>query len=370
MIRRMADQIPDSPKSLGYRLPAEWEPHEATWLAWPHNRSDWPGKFSSIQWVYADIVRRVAPGEIVRIVVNSAIEESRARRVLNRVGVDLSGVEFFRLPTNRSWIRDYGPAFIVRDPPEPGLAVSRFRFRGWAKYPDWELDDRVPKLLARALGLRLFEPVLGGGRGFVLEGGAIETNGRGTLITTEECLLDRAVQPRNPGLERADVESVLRGYLGATNIVWLPFGIAGDDTHGHIDDVCRFVNHRTLVVASQSEVRDENFSRLRANIERLREMRLEDGSRPEIVVLPMPEPLYFDGKRLPASYANFYISNTSVLVPTFNDPRDRVALGVLSDLFPDRIVVGIHSVDLVWGLGAVHCLTREQPALGRAYEAC
>jgi len=364
LIESISDGTPESPREQGYRLPAEWEPHEATWIAWPHNRGDWPGKFGSIERVYGEVVKGIAAGgERVRIVVGSDAEECRAKGVLSAAGVDAAAVEFFHFPTNRSWIRDYGPAFVLSTaPPEPRLAISDFGFNGWAKYPDWELDDKIPAAVARALGMRLFTPA----GGFVLEGGAIDGNGRGTIVATEDCLLDQSVQPRNPGLERLDVESVLCEYLGAGNVLWLPHGVAGDDTHGHVDDLCRFVAPSTLVVMSEADERDPNFAPLRENVERLGEMRLEDGSKPEVITLPMPEPLYFDGVRLPASYANFYISNASVLVPTFNDPADGLTLGILSELFPDRRVVGIRSVDLVWGLGALHCITREQPALPRA----
>ncbi len=355
-------QVGKTPEALGFRLPAEWEPHEATWIGWPHNRTDWPGKFSPIPWVYGEIVRKIALGETIRILVNSRAHEAQARRVLTRIGVDLSRVEFFRFPTNRGWTRDFGPIFLRRDKPRPQVAIIRFRYNAWAKYPDWKKDDLVPVRAARALGCRVF-PVTAQGREIVLEGGSIEVNGRGTLLTTEECLLDPATQVRNPDLGRREIEVILREYLDATNVLWLGRGIAGDDTHGHIDDVCRFVRPRAAVLCQEKDPREANFRPLEENRERLEGMRLEDGSRIELVPLPMPAPLYLDGQRLPASYANFYISNAAVLVPTFNDPNDKVALGTLAELFPDRPVVGIHAVDLVWGLGTLHCLTREQPAL-------
>ncbi len=349
-----------APAALGFRLPAEWEPHEATWIAWPHNRSDWPGKFAPIPWAYAEIVRHLVPGELVRILVNSAGHEARARRVLSKAGVDSTGVEFFRFPTDRSWTRDFGPIFLRRESP-PGLAIARFHFNAWAKYRNWRRDDRIPDLVARRSRLLSFEPTVRG-RGVILEGGSIDANGRGSLLTTEECLLDQEVQARNPGLSRAELEAVLRDYLGVTNVLWLGRGIAGDDTHGHVDDVCRFAGPRTVVLCREDDPGDANYRALAENRERLAGMRLEDGSSLEVVDLPMPEPLYFDGRRLPASYANFYIANAAVLVPTFNDPKDRLALGTLSELFPDRPVIGIHAVDLVWGLGTLHCLTQQQPA--------
>ena len=389
-----------SPAALGYRLPAEWEPHEATWIGWPHNRSDWPGKFTPIPWVYAEIVCKIVPGEIVRILVNSKAHEGQARRILSRVGVDPSRVEFFPFPTNRGWTRDFGPIFVKHSPPNEGgehgnhplpppyrggkpaspsdVAIVDFAFNGWAKYPNWEKDNRVASLAARALGCRLFVaqallPVRAGTANepraqarvpvlLVLEGGSIDGNGRGTLLTTEECLLDPEVQVRNPGLTRKETEEALREHLGVKNVLWLGKGIAGDDTHGHVDDFCRFVGPHTVVLCRESNPSDANYRPLEENRERLQGMRLEDGSRIEVVALPMPAALFLDGQRLPASYANFYISNSAVLVPTFNDSNDRFALGTLGELFPDRAVVGIHSVDLVWGLGTLHCLTHEQPA--------
>jgi len=349
------------PAALGFRLPAEWEPHLATWLGWPHNRSDWPGKFAAIPWVYGEIVRRLAPGERVRIVVNSRAHEAQARVVLSRAGADLARVEFFRFPTDRGWLRDSGPFFLRREQPRLEVALACFRFNAWARYPDWKKDIRIPERIARALRLPVFRARLGA-RELVLEGGAVEANGRGTLLTTEECLLDQATQPRNPGVSRQEMETALRNYLGATNILWLGRGIAGDDTHGHVDDLCRFVNPRTVVLCREKNSADENYRLLEENRERLEGMRLEDGARLEVAALPMPAPLTFRGQRLPASYANFYIANAAVLVPTFNDPNDREALGILGDLFRDRPVIGIHAVDLVWGLGTLHCLTREQTA--------
>ncbi len=351
-----------SPASLGYRMPAEWEPHEATWIGWPHHRNDWPHKFATIPWVYGEIVRHIVSGEIVRILVNSKSHESSARRILNRVGVDLGRVEFLPFPTNRGWTRDFGPIFVKRDAPSADLAVAHFGFTGWAKYPNWRKDCQVPERAARALSRRIFDVVVNDNR-FVLEGGSIDVNGRGTLLTTEECLLDPKVQVRNPGISRKEIADVFQQCLGVTNVLWLGKGIAGDDTHGHVDDLCRFVGPRTAVLCWEINPHDANYSPLQENWERARDMRLEDGSKLEVVPLPMPSPVYFNGRRLPASYANFYITNAAVLVPTFNDPHDFVALGILKDLFTDRPVVGIHAVDLVWGLGTIHCLTQQQPVV-------
>jgi agmatine deiminase len=342
-------------------MPAEWETHEATWITWPHKQSDWPGKFAPVPWVYAEIVRKLAPGEIVRILVAGKKQQDEAKKTLARAGVDPKRVEYFRVPTDRGWNRDMGPIFVRNDGGRGELQVARFRFSAWAKYPDWKKDDQVPDKVAKALKLKT-RPVLHHGRKVVLEGGAIDVNGKGTLLTTEECLLDPVTQIRNPGFTRRDYEAVLREALGATNVLWLGRGIAGDDTHGHVDDVCRFVNPRTVVLCREKNASDVNQRPLEENWERLRGMHLEDGSRIEVVNLPMPAPLFLDGQRLPASYANFYVGNNVVLVPTFNDPADRQALGLLAELFPGRLVTGIHAVDLVWGLGTLHCLTQQQPA--------
>jgi agmatine deiminase len=350
-----------TPAALGFSMPAEWEKHEATWLGWPHNPTDWPGKIEPIQWVYGEIVRKIAPGEIVRILVNTREQQSHVRKILKQVGVSASRVQFFRFATNRGWTRDFGPIFVRRAKPRREVAIARFRFNAWARYPDWQKDDAIPLQVARRLKYEIL-PVRYRRRDVVLEGGSIDVNGRGTLLTTEECLLDQKWQVRNTGLSRADMEAVMRDSLGIKNVVWLGKGIAGDDTHGHVDDLCRFVNRGTVVLVREKNRRDANYKPLEENWERLRGARLEDGGKMNVVALPMPAPLHFDGVRLPASYANFYISNSAVLVPTFNDPHDRVALGILGELFPDRAVVGIHAVDLVWGFGTVHCLTQQQPA--------
>ncbi len=342
-------------------MPAEWERHEATWLVWPHALSDWPGRFAPIPWVYAEIVRALAGQEKVRVLVSSRAKEAEARRILRRAGADAARIEFLRWPTDRGWARDFGPIFVKRSRPRPEVAIARFRFNAWAKYPDWRKDDQVPDRAARRFRLRRLD-VVRAGRPMVLEGGSIDVNGGGALMTTEECLLDPTVQVRNPGFTRRDYEEAFADSLGVSRVIWLGRGIAGDDTHGHVDDICRFVNARTVVACREANPRDVNYRPLAENWERLAEARMEDGSRPEVVALPMPAPLVFDGRRLPASYANFYIANGAVLVPTFNDPHDRVALGRLAELFPDRVVVGIHAVELVWGLGTLHCLTQQQPA--------
>jgi len=346
---------------IGLRMPAEWEQHEATWISWPHNATDWPGKMSSIQWDYGEIVRQLSGSDLVRILVNNKGHELKARRVLDRIGILSDHVEFVRIVTNRGWTRDFGPIFVQNDL-QPQISIARFQFNAWARYPDWQKDNRIPERIAEKFKISLV-PVTQQGRAVVLEGGSIDVNGQGTLLTTEECLLDEHIQVRNPGFSRQDYEEVFRRYLGITQVLWLGKGIAGDDTHGHVDDLCRFVDPYTVVICQEPNPLDENYRPLAENRERLEGMRCEDGRKIGVVPLPMPSPLFFDGQRLPASYANFYIGNSVVVMPTFNDPNDRVALGILSELFPDRTVVGLHAVDLVWGLGTIHCLTQQQPAL-------
>jgi agmatine deiminase len=339
--------MPGTPRSLGYRMPAEWAPHAATWLAWPHNREDWPGKFAPIAWVYCDIVRKLARVERVRILVEDEDLEQDARGKLKKTGADLNAVEFFRSGTDRVWTRDYCPLFVKG--PQGEVAITNWRFNGWAKYDNWKRDDSVPSALAKRLKMRQWKP------GLVLEGGSIDVNGAGLLLTTEECLLS-PVQARNPGLSREQIEQALSDYLGVDKVVWLARGIAGDDTHGHVDDLARFVSPETVVLVSEPDRSDANYEPLRENREILRRYPLR------VVKVPMPAPVVFNGQRLPASYANFYIANRLVLVPTFNDPADRVALDTLARLFTDREVVGIHALDLVWGLGTLHCMTQQQPA--------
>jgi agmatine deiminase len=351
-----------TPASLGFSMPAEWDKHAATWLGWPHNATDWPGKLDTIRWVYGEMVRKIASGEAIRLLVNSESAAQLAKTYLTRAGAGVERVEFIVHPTNRGWTRDSGPVFVRRGRgAKRETAIVHFHFNAWAKYPNWQKDRRVPETAARLLDKRLFEAETGG-RKFVLEGGGIDVNGRGTVLTTEECYLDPATQVRNPGLNREGFETALREYLGARNVLWLAGGVVGDDTHGHVDDICRFVNAKTMVLIREENRKDINYRPLAENWERVQDFRLEDGSKPEVVALPMPGPLYFDGERLPASYANFYISNAAVIVPTFNDPNDRVALGILSELFRDRPVVGIHAVDLVAGFGTLHCLSQQQPA--------
>lgn len=346
-----------TPRERGFRMPAEFAPHAATWIAWPHNPKDWPGKYQPIPWVYAEIVRHLAAMEEVHILVNDAAAERRTLGILKRTGANVARVHFHLWPTNRVWTRDSGPIFVRNDAGD--VAITDWKFNAWAKYEDWRLDDQIPARAAELLGVPRWQPEAGGRR-VVLEGGSIDTNGAGVLLTTEECLLSD-VQQRNPGLGREDLERVFEEYLGIGQVVWLNRGIAGDDTHGHVDDITRFVAENVVVTVTELNREDENHLPLAENLDRLRAARNLHGKPFEIVELPMPAPVVFEGQRLPASYANFYIANGLALVPTFNDPNDRHALNTLAGVFPGRKVVGIHCGDFIWGLGALHCMTQQQP---------
>jgi agmatine deiminase len=341
-----------------YSFPAEWEPHAATYLAWPVNKADWPGKFEPIPWVFAALVRNLALSEPVHLLVPSAKAKTVISDQLKRAGADLKRVEFLPIPLDRGWMRDCSPAFVRKG--NGKLAAVQFGFNAWAKYDNWRKDAKVSPFLARQTKASDVIP-MHKDRRVVLEGGGIDSNGAGTLLTTEECLLDPKVQVRNPGFTRTDYEEVFARYLGIRKVIWLGKGIAGDDTHGHVDDLCRFVNPTTVVLCAETNRRDENYRLLAENRERLQGATTADGKRITTVPLPMPAPVIFEGMRLPASYANFYIANECVLVPTFNDTNDRNALGILAELFPKRRVIGIHALDLVWGLGTIHCLTHELP---------
>ena len=373
-------------------MPAEWEPHVATWLAWPHNRSDWPGKFEAIPWIYAEIVRQLARVEQVNILVNDEAAEAKAREVLVGSHVLPQGaieperrpartnqkhagmghaaarnIRFWQIPTDRGWMRDSGPIFVRRDSRKgslPAIAATAWRFNGWAKYDDWKLDAPVGAELAKLQRLPVWQPearLNGEMYRIVLEGGSIDVNGRGTLITTEECLLSE-VQQRNPGLAKQQLEELFADYLGIEKVIWLERGIAGDDTHGHVDDITRFVGPRTVVTAYEPDPEDVNHEPLRENFRWLKKSSDQRGKSLKVIRLPMPSPVHFQGQRLPASYANFYIANKLVLVPIFGDVNDRVALDTLAEVFPDREVVGVYCRDFIWGLGAIHCMTQQQPA--------
>jgi agmatine deiminase len=342
------------------RWPAEWEPHEATWIAWPHHEPDWPGKLAPIPWVYAEIVRVLAEHERVEILCHSAAVREGARKHLEAHGVGKkANVRFHLVKNDRVWLRDSSPTWVLDDgAPE----LANWRFNAWAKYDNFALDAKVGAAVAKITGVRRVEPTRPDGNGrVVLEGGAIDTDGAGTMLTTEECLLS-TVQERNPGLGRDDYERVFREWLGIRETIWLGEGCVGDDTHGHVDDVARFVAPGVITLAYEEDPADENHLRC---VDNLRRLQLAGGDRGalKIVKLPFPRPVIMEGQRLPASYANFYIANRVVIVPTFNDPNDRVALNRIAEILPDRQVVGIHAVDLVWGLGTLHCLTQQQPAV-------
>lgn len=339
-------------------MPAEWEPHAATWLAWPHHKLDWPGKFEPIPWVFAEIIRYLSRHERVELIVQDKAEETSARKILKRANAWNENIRFHRWPTDRVWTRDSGCSFVWS---EGKLAANCWRFNAWAKYSNWKRDVKIGGRMAEVAGAEEFRPKFRG-KPVVLEGGAIEVNGAGTVIVTEECLMSR-VQQRNPGMQKSDYENVFAEYLGATNVIWLESGIVGDDTHGHIDDITRFVSPETIVTCSDPDLSSDNYKPLRENLQRLRNASTKEGKRFTIIDLPMPAPMYFNSVRVPASYANFYIANKIVLVPTFNDPNDRIALDILANLFPDREVVGIYCGDLIWGFGAIHCMTQQQPAI-------
>jgi agmatine deiminase len=359
-------------------MPAEWEPHAATWLGWPHELTDWPRKFAPIPWAFAEIVRHLSRVERVFLLVQDANAEKRIRAILKKAGAQLSNVDFFRVPTDRGWMRDSGPICVKNAAGE--VAFNHFVFNGWAKYANHERDAvavakvnqklRKPvwqpeHLVAaeKAAGLKDKRPALQVGRRVVLEGGSIDVNGKGTLLTTEECLLSKT-QERNPGFTREDYGEVFREYFGVTKVIWLKNGIVGDDTHGHVDDLSRFVDANTVVTIVEENRDDANYSGLQENLQILKSSKDQDGKPLRVVTLPMPAPVYFDGQRLPASYANFYIANKLVIVPMFTDANDRVALNTLAGVFPGREVVGIPCRDLVLGLGTLHCMTQQQPADG------
>jgi agmatine deiminase len=347
-----------TPRALGFCMPAEWERHEATWLSWPHELTDWPGKFAPIPWAFAEIVRHLSRVERVYLLVENRAAESRVRTILKKSGANLEAIDLFRIPTDRGWMRDSGPICVRNEFGE--VAYNHFSFNGWAKYSNYKKDAAVVSKANRKRKRRLWQP-LHQGRRVVLEGGSIDVNGHGTLLTTEECLLSN-VQERNPGFTKEDYAQVFREYFGVTNVLWLKNGIAGDDTHGHVDDIARFVNPSTVVTIVEDDPKDAGYASLQENLALLKAMQDQDGRPLRAETLPMPAPVYFNGQRLPASYANFYIANKIVLVPTFNDSNDRVALDTLAGLFPGREVVGIACRDLVLGLGTLHCMTQQQPA--------
>jgi agmatine deiminase len=356
------------PSALGYRMPAEWDPHSSTWLAWPHFKEDWPGKFEPIAWVYAEIIRNLARHERVDLIVNSERAENGARAVLEKADALSDNVVFHRWRTDRVWTRDSGCIFLTLSSgaAKPKLAALHFQFNAWAKYPNYQQDAKLGARMAKFAGSRIVQPKLSdqvsGQHRIVLEGGSIDVNGRGTLITTEECLLSNT-QQRNKTMDRVAYEQMFADYFGIQSTIWLGEGIEGDDTHGHIDDLTRFVSPDTVVTMVEPNAQNGNYPALNLNLGRLRAARDQNGERLNIVEIPMPRPVIFEGRRLPASYANFYIANGAVLVPVFNDPNDRIALNTLADLFLTREIIPIYSGDLIWGFGALHCMTQQQPAI-------
>jgi agmatine deiminase len=350
-------------------MPAEWEPHAATWLAWPHYQADWPDKFDPIPWVYTEIIRNLARHERVELIVNDVSAEKKASKLLDRADALLKNVRFHRWPTNRVWLRDSGCIFctcgagaLARESQghNSSLLATNFRFNAWAKYSNYRHDEKLGTQMATIAEAEEIRPKHRNTR-VVLEGGSIDVNGCGTILTTEECLLSN-VQQRNPGMSRKDYEKLFANYLNAPHVIWLGRGIHGDDTHGHVDDLSRFVSRDTVVTVVEPNSKDVNHKPLRDNLRRLQSATDQNGKRLSVVEIPMPSPVTFENRRLPASYANLYIANGVVLVPVFNDPNDRIALNTLAQLFPAREIIPIYSGDLVWGLGTLHCMTQQQPS--------
>ncbi len=340
------------------RFPAEWEKQQGMLLCFPHNGNDWPGKYQAIQWAFVEFIKKVSIYEQVLLVVANASLKAKVEEMLEMAAVDLEKITFILQKTNRSWMRDSGPIIVKNGKNREAL---KFNFNSWAKYSNYKLDRQLPEVVANALKVPLTEVVYKG-RPVVLEGGALEVNGKGTLITSEECLLHPSVQVRNAGFTKSDYEAIFKEYLGISNTIWVGDGIVGDDTHGHIDDLCRFVDAETIVTVIESDPKHKNYKALQDNLHRLQKASLENGKAPKIIPLPMPKDIVFDGLTLPASYANFLILNKAVLVPTFNDPADREALAILASCFKDREVIGISAVDLIWGFGTLHCLSQQMPA--------
>lgn len=344
-----------TPQQLGYFFPAEFHPHTATWLSWPHKEASWPGKIHTIFPHYSRFVKYLAESELVRInVVNSAMQAFATEHLLN-AGVNMNRVEFFEHPTNDAWCRDHGPAFLINPSAAEKKAVVDWNYNAWGgKYPPFDLDDIIPTRIARHFNLPLFNP------GIIMEGGSVEFNGKGTILTSTCCLLN---ENRNPHLNREQVENYLHHYYGASQVLWVEDGIVGDDTDGHIDDTIRFVNEDTVLTVIETDKKDENYELLQQNLRQLQQMRLLNGKQLNIVTLPMPDAVVFEDQRLPASYANFYICNKYVIVPTFQCAKDDEALGIIAGCFKDREVVGIDSTDIIWGLGSFHCLSQQEPAV-------
>lgn len=345
-----------TPKNLGYSFPSEWSKHSATWLSWPHKEASWPGKIDRIFTPYCQFIKAVAKGEKVRINVRDEEMRNFAVAELHKVDAVFTNIEFYFNETNDAWCRDHGPAFLLREVDgKKEKAVIDWGYNAWGdKYPPYDLDDVIPTKIATEFKLPLFEPEI------VMEGGSVEFNGAGTILTTTACLLN---ENRNPHLNKEEIEDYLKEYYGAHQVLWLGDGIVGDDTDGHIDDITRFVNEDTVLTVVESNPLDENYHLLQENLQALKAMRLPDGRPLKIVELPMPSPVIYEDTRLPASYANFYIANAAVIVPLFEDVNDIKALTIIQECFPDREVIGINSIDLIWGLGSFHCLSQQEPAI-------
>jgi agmatine deiminase len=344
-----------TPAELGYYFPAEFAPHTATWLSWPHKEASWPGKIDTIYPAYAEFIKTIAKGEKVNINVSDNTMKKFALNHLDKVGADLKQIHFHLFPTNDAWCRDHGPAFLINPSATEKKALVKWNYNAWGnKYPPYDLDNQIPFRIATHLEIPCFTP------GIVMEGGAVDFNGKGTLLTSKACLLN---PNRNPHLTQSQIEKYLCDYYGISNILWVGEGILGDDTDGHIDDLTRFVNQDTVLTVVEENELDENHLILAENLQLLKSMRLENGKQLNVVELPMPDAKYYDGQRLPASYANFYIANEAVVVPTFRDKNDQKAMDIIKECFPDRKVIGIDSLDLIWGLGSFHCLSQQEPAV-------
>jgi agmatine deiminase len=346
-----------TPKELGFYFPSEWHKHSATWLSWPHKEASWPGKIEAIYPIYCEFIKALTEGEFVHINVNNEQMKDKATTLLTKQGVNLSKVRFFIHPTNDAWCRDHGPAFLINpNGKESKKVIVDWGYNAWGgKYPPFDQDDVIPTLIGKHYNLPVYNP------GIVMEGGSVEFNGKGTVITTTACLLN---ENRNPHLNQKQIEKYLSDYYGVENILWLGDGIEGDDTDGHIDDITRFVNEDTVVTVIEENKEDGNYEPLQENLKELKKLRLENGKQLNIVELPMPTPVVYEAQKLPASYANFYIGNSAVVVPTYRDSKnDQKALDILTKCFPDRKVIGLDSTDIIWGLGSFHCLSQQEPAI-------
>ncbi|NCT10264.1 MAG: agmatine deiminase family protein [Flavobacteriia bacterium] len=339
------------------RFPAEWENQEGILLCFPHNGNDWPGKYGAIQWAFIEFIKKISEFEKVFLIVADKKLQEKVSEMLMMAHVSMDKISFIIHKTNRSWMRDSGPIIVQNGSKREAI---NFNFNGWAKYKNYQLDKFVPSKVANHLNIPLTQAKYKG-KPVILEGGAIDVNGKGTLLTSEECLLHPTIQIRNPNFTKEDYEAIFKEFLGITNVIWLGDGIIGDDTHGHIDDLCRFVNEKTIITVVETDTKSPNYAALQDNLERLQKAVLEDGKKPTIVTLPMPKKVEFDGLIIPASYANFLIINKIVLVPTFNDANDRNALNIIADCFPDREIIGISAIDLIWGFGTLHCLSQQIP---------